>query len=437
MNFQAIIAARRDGRVHTDQELRFLAQGAADGSIPDYQLAAWLMAAYLNPLNSDETAALTIAMADSGARIDLTGLPKPWVDKHSTGGVGDKTSLVLLPLLAACGLTVIKMSGKGLGITGGTVDKLASIQGMRLDLSPEEMKAQALRIGLALTGQSPNLAPADKTLYALRDVTETVSSIPLIVSSILSKKLAGGAETIVLDVKCGSGAFMKDRSSAETLAQALAETSRKIGLNSRIVLTDMSQPLGAAIGNALEVREAVDVLKPNGVRSGTPSDRFRTLCKRLAAITLHASGICSSEATATEKVEQALESGQALHKASEWISAQGGAFPHDGSRLPQAPHVLTVTASTAGYVSRLDAEHFGRAVVALGGGRLRKDSVIDPAVGIVLHKQVGDAVAKGEALFDIHASGIQEAEGARSTTLEGVTIEDTSVAPPELVLAVY
>ncbi|HZH98209.1 MAG TPA: thymidine phosphorylase, partial [Fimbriimonadaceae bacterium] len=230
MDVQRFIATRRDRGRHTREDLSWFAKAAAAGEIPDYQLSAWLMAAYLNPLDEQETAWLTVAMAESGQRLDLTGLPKPWVDKHSTGGVGDKTTLVLLPLLAACGLTCVKMSGRGLGITGGTIDKLSSVPGFRTDLSPEEMKKQAGEIGLALTGQTPDLAPADKVLYALRDATATVSSMPLIVSSILSKKLAGGAEALVLDVKCGSGAFMKTRSEADALAESLASTAALAGL---------------------------------------------------------------------------------------------------------------------------------------------------------------------------------------------------------------
>ena len=231
MDIQTIIATKRDGKKHTREELRWLTRAAATKSVPDYQLAAWLMAAFIHPLDQEETAWLTLEMADSGERLDLTGLPKPWVDKHSTGGVGDKTSIVVLPILAACGLTVVKMSGAGLGITGGTVDKLSSIPGFRLDLSPDEMKSQAKRIGLALTGQTPNLAPADKTLYSLRDTTATVASVPLIVSSILSKKVAGGADTVVLDVKCGSGAFMRNLDEAKTLAEALIATAKLVGLN--------------------------------------------------------------------------------------------------------------------------------------------------------------------------------------------------------------
>ena len=260
MTLLPLIARRRDGGSHSADDLGFLAQAAAEGSVPDYQLAAWLMAAYLNPLDERETADLTVAMARSGERLDLSVLSRPWVDKHSTGGVGDKTTLVLLPLLAACGLSLVKMSGRGLGITGGTLDKLASVEGLRLDLPPEALLRVAAESGFALGGQTARLAPADGALYALRDATGTVASLPLIVSSILSKKIAGGAETVVLDVKCGSGAFMRTLPEARALAHALRTVGERCGLRVRCAITDMSTPLGAAVGNALEVREAWDVL---------------------------------------------------------------------------------------------------------------------------------------------------------------------------------
>ncbi len=284
VDVQNISSKRQQGLGNSRQELRIVADGAADGSLTDEELTAWLKAAYDHPLSPEETAQLTLAMAESGERLDLTGLPKPWVDKHSTGGVGDKTTIVLLPLLAACGLTVVKMSGRGLGITGGTVDKLGSVPGFRLDLSPDEMKEQAGRIGIALTGQTPRLAPADKRLYALRDVTGTVGSVPLIVSSILSKKIAGGAETVILDVKCGSGAFMKTLLKAEALAQALQDTANLCALNLHTSITDMDQPLGHAVGNALEVKEAIRVLK------GEEIGRFRDLCLHFAGKALLATG---------------------------------------------------------------------------------------------------------------------------------------------------
>ena len=385
------IEVRRDGGRHSSDELQGLALAAARGEAPDYQLAAWLMAAYLHPLDSDETAALTLGMAASGMRLDLTGLPKPWVDKHSTGGVGDKTSIVLIPLLAACGLTVVKMSGRGLGITGGTLDKLSSVPGFRLDLTPEELVAQAGRIGLALTGQSPALAPADKVLYALRDATGTVASVPLIVSSILSKKLAGGAETVVIDVKCGSGAFITNLPQAQALATALRETGRRCGLKVHTEITDMSQPLGAAVGNALEVAEGLRVLR-NQTATG-PEHRFRSLCIELARHTLEAAG-------ASADPEALLRSGAALDKAEAWFAAQGApAMDPLLEQLVETP----IVASADGFISRIDAGAVGEMVLDLGGGRRRKDDAVDLQVGATVHRLVGDPVREGEPVLTIHS----------------------------------
>ncbi len=398
MDFIEIIAKRRDAQPHTPDELSFLAQGAAQGTIPDYQLSAWLMAAYLNPLSEEDAALLTVAMADSGERIDLTGLPKPWMDKHSTGGVGDKTTIVLLPILAACGLTVVKMSGRGLGITGGTVDKLASVPGFRMDLTPDEMKEQAAEIGIAITGQSAALAPADKTLYALRDVTGTVRSMPLIVSSILSKKIAGGAEIVALDVKCGSGAFMKTFDEARQLAGWLKRIGTKAGLKVQCEITDMDQPLGCSIGNALEVQEAIRVLK------GEEQGRFYSLCIEVAGSALHVSGKADSLDEGRALAREALQSCRALGKAKEWFHAQGGSlsvFDHEDWAV--APHTYAIHADQEGWVARVDAEIVGQAVVDLGGGRKRKADEIDPTVGVVLSVEVGSKIGKGDLLATIHS----------------------------------
>lgn len=393
MGIVETIAARRDAQTNTREQLDALARGAADGSIPDYQLSAWLMAAYLNPLSMRETADLTMAMAESGERMDLTGLPKPWVDKHSTGGVGDKTTLVLLPLLAACGLTVVKMSGRGLGITGGTVDKLASVRGFRMDLAPEEMKAQASRIGIAITGQTPRLAPADKKLYALRDVTGTVGSVPLIVSSILSKKLAGGCETVVLDVKCGSGAFMKTLENASELASWLREIGGLCGLNLHLSITDMDQPLGRAVGNALEVKEAIRVLQGE-------QGRLRELCVHFAGLALAATGVGDRSAA-----ESALSNGAALAKAKEWFAAQGAdGRVFENEEWCRAPSVYELRADRDGFVFRVDARTIGKAVVEMGGGRKTKEDEIDPSVGVLLHVEVGDRVTNGDLLAEVHGS---------------------------------
>jgi pyrimidine-nucleoside phosphorylase len=427
MTFRELIAAKRDRRKHTREELMFLAQCAADPKahgVEDYQLSAWLMAAYLNGLDLDETADLTLAMAQSGDRLNLEGLPHPWVDKHSTGGVGDKTTLVLLPLLAACGLTGVKMSGKGLGITGGTIDKLSSIPGFRTDLSPEEMVAQAGRIGLALTGQTPRLAPADGTMYALRDTTETIASMPLIVASILSKKLAGGAEVLGLDVKCGSGAFMRTLEEADKLAAILVEVATRCGLPTHATITDMDQPLGRAVGNALEVREAWATLLPDA-----PPTRFRELCTYLAAETLVALGWSKSQADGQATAEARLQDGSALDKARLWIEAQGGIF--DAKALPTAPVTRELNAPTSGWVSRVDARTVGQTVVELGGGRQRKEDIIDPAVGIEVLVEVGDRIIAGQPVFRIHAKSDAQAETANlslTTALE-VTAEQTPRRP--------
>lgn len=432
MDFGPIIATRRDGKKHRREDLEALAKGAADGSIPDYQLSAWLMAAYLKPLDDDETAWLTQALAESGEQMNLDGLPKPWVDKHSTGGVGDKTTLVLLPLLAACGLTLVKMSGRGLGITGGTIDKLESVPGFDASLTPEQMKAQALEIGLAITGQSPDLAPADKVLYALRDVTGTTSSIPLLVSSILSKKMAGGAETIVLDVKSGSGAFMRTAQGARDLAGALARTAKLLGLNCRLAITDMNQPLGSAVGNALEVIEARNVLVRPKELSETAA-RTRDLCLELAAITLHACGKAPSREDGRTHAEAALYEGRAADKARQWFKAQGGDFE---AELPEAPLVQIVPAQKSGWVSRLDAETVGRAVIAMGGGRRKKEDAIDPAVGIELHACIGTKIEKGQPLFTLHAANDATAREATGRILNAFNIAPFEVAPDKLVQTV-
>jgi pyrimidine-nucleoside phosphorylase len=399
MNIQDIIAAKRDGFKHTKPELEWLATAAARGEVPDYQLSAWLMAAYLHPLDAEETAWLTLAMAHSGERLDLSGLPKPWVDKHSTGGVGDKTSIVLLPLLAACGLTVVKMSGRGLGITGGTVDKLLSVPGFRMDLSPGELKQQAKEIGLAITGLTPNLAPADKVLYALRDATTTVESIPLIVSSVLSKKIAGGADTVVLDVKAGSGAFMKSVEEARKLATALSETAKLAGLNTRMAITDMSQPLGRAVGNSLEVMEAASVLTGNEV------SRFAELCVDLAALTLVAAGATWDLGSGRTRAEEALANGVALKKAEQWFEAQGADPSHlvRPDKFSRSPVWNRVEADRDGWVSQIHAETVGHVVIALGGGRMKKEDSIDPTVGVELHAEVGEQISKGQPIFTVHA----------------------------------
>lgn len=431
MNALDIIAARRDGRVHTEEEIRFFVHGVTAGTIPDYQVAAWLMAAVLRPLGRQETAWLTQAMADSGERLDLTGLPKPWLDKHSTGGVGDKTTLVLLPLIASCGITMAKMSGRGLGITGGTVDKLESVPGFRMNLTPEELKEQAGRIGVAITGQTPRLAPADGKLYALRDVTATVASIPLIVSSILSKKIAGGAETVVLDVKCGSGAFMKELDSARQLADCLRETGSLCGLDVWTEITDMSQPLGSAVGNALEVREAIETL-----RGGGPA-RFRELCLLLAGEALLAGGKAPDRESGFAMAQEALDGGGAYRKAEQWFLAQGGiaSLEEVESRLPMAPYQrVVVHEGVSGWVAEVDASQVGEAVLDLGGGRREKGQIIDGSVGVECLVAVGDRIEPGQAVFRIHASGESAADHARIRLASALRVSESRVEARPLLL---
>ncbi len=430
MDMLSVIEARRDGREHTRDELQFLAEVAAQQSVPDYQLAAWLMAAYLKPINEVETTELTLAMAQSGERIDLDGLPRPWVDKHSTGGVGDKTSLVILPMLAACGLTIVKMSGRGLGITGGTVDKLESIPGFRMDLTPEEMKDQADRIGIAITGQSPDLAPADRTLYALRDTTGTTESIPLITSSILAKKIAGGCDFLSLDVKAGSGAFMKTIHEAQDLARWLKHIGERCGLKVHAVITDMDQPLGGAVGNILEVIEAMHVLANQELVA--PVQRFKELCVTLCGQTLHFVGRTPSEDEGIALAQDVLTSGDAFSKFKEWCYAQGASkeFIEDPeTAFPRAPVVMDVIAERSGYLQRLDAGIVGESVVGLGGGRKRKEDKINPTVGVLVHKMVGDQVSSGESVATVHAATQNSAQAANDAILSALYVVAEQVKP--------
>lgn len=406
-----IIESRRDGRGNTPEELQVVVEAAARlakaqrSEVAEYQLASWLMAAFFQPLSRAETVEFTRLIAHSGDRVDLTGLPRPWFDKHSTGGVGDKTTLVVLPILAACGLTVAKMSGRGLGITGGTVDKLASIPGFRTDLSPLEMREQAQKIGIALSGQSPALAPADKALYALRDVTATVPSLPLIVSSILSKKVAGGAERVVFDVKVGSGAFMKTLDQARELAYWLVEIGQELGLKCGASLTDMSQPLGRTVGNALEVWEAGQVL--NGQES-----RFQHHAVELASQALSVAFDLEWEEARSRALES-LISKAALAKAEEWVAAQGG-DPNvwsDPSLLALAPAAHSVAASSEGWVESIDAEKIGRLALEMGAGRHKATDSIDHSVGVEILAEVGEKVVEGQEILRLRCGKlIQEGD---------------------------
>lgn len=433
MSIREIIQARRDGHIQPFEQFEELASACVNGSATDYQLSAWLMAAYLNPLTKQETADLTLALAKSGATLDLSSLPKPHIDKHSTGGVGDKTSIALLPILAACGATLVKISGRGLGITGGTVDKLASIPGFSTDLSPEQMIEQASRINIALSGQTPQLAPADKVLYALRDATETVGSIPLMVASILSKKVAVGAETIVLDVKCGSGAYMKDLEHAQNLARALKETGAQLGLTVRIALTDMDCPLGMMIGNALEIKEALLTLR------GEAKGRFPELIRELGALVLDASGLAKDLEAGQSIVDEAISSGRAADKARQWIEAQGGnpAVVDDLNLLPVAACSIEILANNAGWIHKIDAQAMGEAAVDLGAGRKTKEDALDLSAGIELHVEIGDQVETGQALATVYGATSSLIESVRCRICDAFVTTEAEVKKQPLIKAVF
>ncbi|MGE0000577.1 MAG: thymidine phosphorylase [Fimbriimonadaceae bacterium] len=423
METKEAIVAKRDGNGNTTEQLRHIARGAADGSIPDSLLSAWLMAAFLNGLDPRETADLTLEMAASGERLDLAGVPRPWLDKHSTGGVGDKTTLVVLPILAARGITVVKMSGRGLGITGGTVDKLESVPGFRVDLSPAEMVDQAARIGIALTGQTPKLAPADKTMYRLRDETATIESVPLITSSILSKKIAGGAEAVVFDVKCGSGAFMRNVEAATELASSLRRVGELAGIRVRTLVTDMDQPLGRAVGNTLEVIEAIETLSGNG------EPRFTELCTQLAGAGLSLVGRGD-----VQDAKAALESGAALSKCEEWFRAQGADWNSvRGGEIPKAPEVTPIRSPRSGWIGRLDARAIGEVAVQLGAGRTHPGARVDPSVGIEVLASVGSRVESGQPVLQIH--GRSRSEDQESALLAAVEVRDDPTEPRPVVLS--
>ncbi|RLC58036.1 MAG: thymidine phosphorylase [Chloroflexota bacterium] len=420
-----IIAKKRDGAELSREEIEFFIQGYTRGEIPDYQAAAWLMAVYLRGMTDRETRYLTLAMAYSGDVLDLKDVAPLVVDKHSTGGVGDKVSLVVAPLVAACGLPVAKMTGRGLGFSGGTVDKLESIPGYRTDLSVAEFKAQLKEIGIVLTGQSADLAPADRKLYALRDVTATVESIPLIVGSIMSKKIAAGADAIVLDVKVGNGAFMKTLEDAEILAEAMVRLGSRVGRRMVALISDMNQPLGRAVGNALEVQEAITTLCENG-----PAD-FREHCLAVATEMLVLGGKAADTDDARALALETLTSGAAWQKFRELVEAQGGdiRYIEEPERLPRARLIEPVPAPRSGYVAAVNAAEVGMAVVELGGGRERKGDPIDHSVGVVVHYKVGDPVRKGMPLFTIHANDEANLAAARERVLAAYTFSDIAVEP--------
>ncbi|WP_295821061.1 thymidine phosphorylase [uncultured Deinococcus sp.] len=427
MNVPDLIRKKRDGEPHSRAELEALILGYTRGDVPDYQISAWLMAVYLKGMTPQETADLTMVMAESGDLMDLGDLPRT-VDKHSTGGVGDKTSLILTPMLAALGLTVAKMSGRGLAHTGGTIDKLESIPGWTSELEEERFIAQARDIGLSLVGQSKDLAPADGKLYALRDVTATVDCLPLIASSIMSKKLASGAHTVVLDVKVGAGAFMRTLDDGRGLARAMVDIGTRAGRQVRAVLTDMDTPLGHMAGNSLEVLEALDTLRGHG-----PHD-LTELCVALAIEALAAQGEDAAQAEA--RARATLYDGSALAKFRAFVDAQGGdaTYVDDVSKFDVAPGRADVTAPTSGFVDRIDALSVGRAVLALGGGRERKGEAIDHGVGVELVKKPGEAVQAGEVVMRVYHRDERGLHTATALLADGLSIRAQAPTPDPLIL---
>ncbi len=409
----------------TADEIRFFVTGYTHGEIPDYQASAWLMAVMLRGMTPRETAELTLAMAHSGQTLDLHDIAPLVVDKHSSGGVGDKVSLVIAPLAAASGLPIGKMSGRGLGFSGGTIDKLESIRGYRVNLSVDEFRAQLKQIGIVLSGQSVDLAPADGKLYALRDVTGTVPSLPLIASSIMSKKIAAGADAIVLDVKCGRGAFMQTVDDARALAQAMVGIGRDVGRKCVALISDMNQPLGCAVGNALEVKEAIATLHGQG-----PAD-FREHCLTASAHMLCLGHKADSVKAGEKLAAQLLDSGQAWDKFVALVRAQGGdvTMIENAELLPKARLVQDVPAPRGGYIAVMDAAEIGMTSVELGAGRAKKGDAIDYAVGLLVHAKVGDRVSAGEPLFTVHANDEGKLVPAEKRLLGAVEWSDKPVKP--------
>jgi len=425
MRMVELIEKKRDGGALTTEEIQFFIQGYTNGTIPDYQASALLMAIMLQGMDDRETSDLTLAMAYSGEVLDLKDVAPFVVDKHSTGGVGDKVSLVVIPVVAACGLPVGKMSGRGLGFSGGTLDKLESVPGYRADLRVDEFKAQLAQIGIVLTGQSANLAPADGKLYALRDVTGTVPSMPLITSSIMSKKIAGGADAILLDVKVGSGAFMKTLESARALAEGMVRIGQKLEREVTALISDMNQPLGCAVGNSIEVREAIDTLHGKG-----PQD-FCEHCITVAAEMLLLGGKADAFEAGAAQVKDALSSGKAWEKFRQLIIAQGGdvRYVDEPDRFPQAAFVETIPASQTGYLAEVRADEIGMVVLGLGGGREKKGDVLDHRVGIVMHCKVGDKVEVDTPLFTVHANDAAKRDEAVRRALDALSFTSDPVEP--------
>ena len=424
MRMVDIIEKKRDGQELTTAEINFFIEGYTKGEIPDYQASALAMAIFFQDMTDRERADLTRAMVESGDTIDLSAIDGVKVDKHSTGGVGDTTTLVLAPLVASLGVPVAKMSGRGLGHTGGTIDKLESIAGFHVELTREQFIDLVNRDKVAVIGQSGSLTPADKKLYALRDVTGTVNSIPLIASSIMSKKIAAGADAIVLDVKTGDGAFMKTQEDAEKLAHAMVRIGNHVGRKTIAIISDMSQPLGFAIGNALEVKEAIETLQGKGPKDLT--ELVLTLGSQMVIL----AGKAKTSEEAKEMLLDAIHSGKALAKFKEFLANQGGdaSIVDDLTKLPQAKYKIELPAKQSGYISRMVADEIGVASMILGAGRATKEDVIDLAVGLVLHKKVGDKVEEGESILTIY-SNRENVEDVKQKLYDNIFIADTATAP--------
>jgi len=428
MRMVDLIEKKRDGQALSTEEIKFIINGYTDGSIPDYQVSALTMAIYFKGMTEKERADLTMAMVESGDQIDLSQIEGIKVDKHSTGGVGDTTTLVLGPLVAALGVPVAKMSGRGLGHTGGTIDKLEAVKGFHVEIENNEFIDLVNKNKIAVIGQSGNLTPADKKLYALRDVTATVNSIPLIASSIMSKKIAAGADAIVLDVKTGAGAFMKTLDDSRELAKAMVRIGNNVGRRTMAVISDMSQPLGYAIGNALEVKEAIDTLKGEG-----PED-LTELCLTLGSHMVYLAEKAGSLSEARTLLENVIKDGSALEKLKVFLSSQGGdaAIVDDPSKMPQAKYTFELEAKEDGYVAEIVADEVGTAAMLLGAGRATKESVIDLGVGLVLRKKIGDQVEKGESLVTIY-SNFENIEEVKEKLYQNIKTSTSKVEAPILI----
>ena len=420
MRMYDLIIKKRNGEALSEEEIKYMIAEYTADRIPDYQMSAMMMAIFFQGMSAEETVALTMAMAHSGEMLDLSAISGIKVDKHSTGGVGDKTSIALTPMVAACGVKIAKMSGRGLGHTGGTIDKLESFEGFTTGISTEHFMKQVNKIGVSIMGQTMNIAPADKKLYALRDVTATVDNMSLIASSIMSKKLAAGADAIVLDVKTGSGAFMKKEEDAFALAKEMVTLGNMAGRHTIAIVSDMDQPLGYAVGNALEVEEAIATLRGEG-----PED-FTRLCMTLGTYMLIAGGVTDNEDVAGQMLSDVIKNGSALSKLADFVAAQGGNAKavYDTSLLPKASITEEILSEKAGYVKKIDCDEIGICSLILGGGRETKESVIDLAVGMVLHKKVGDYVQPGESLATIYANDRDKLEVAKERFLQAYHFDE-------------